>query len=415
MAVFRQYDPYHRSDRSAQDRRRHREKVEKAIKENLGDIVAEEAIISSDGKKKVKIPIKGIKEYRFVYGSNARGTATGTGKEKRGDKFAQNTGKKGKQGAGDSPGEEIYETEVTIDELIDYLFEDLELPFNERKKFREVLSERMAKRKGYSQHGLRHRLDKKKSLIQKIKRKQGTLRAAQDFNGNPNTPQKVCSTGNDEAAAKPRDDQEEEERFPFHEQDLRYKRVVETIKKHSNAVCFCIMDTSGSMDKTKKYLARTFYFLLYRFLQTKYRHVEIVFIAHHTEAKEVDENTFFHKGESGGTFISSGYLKALEVIEERFDPSMWNVYIFHCSDGDNWDSDNEKAVRAAEKMAGISNLFGYGEIKPDSPYRSWESSMIQVFKQIKAENFHTLTIRDKSDIWPVFKKFLSKEKAEEVA
>ena len=117
------------------------------------------------------------------------------------------------------------------------------------------------------------------------------------------------------------------------------------IKKESNAVVMCIMDTSGSMDTMKKYLARSFFFLLYQFITTRYRNVEIVFIAHHTEASEVTEEEFFHKGESGGTFISSGYLKALEIIQERYHPSLWNIYAFHCSDGDNFDSDNPAALR----------------------------------------------------------------------
>ena len=122
--------------------------------------------------------------------------------------------------------------------------------------------------------------------------------------------------------------------------------MVTDMRKESNAVVLCIMDTSGSMDTMKKYLARSFFFLLYQFIRTKYRNVEIVFIAHHTEANEVTEEEFFHKGESGGTFISSGYQKALEIIQARYHPSLWNVYAFHCSDGDNFDSDNPAALRA---------------------------------------------------------------------
>ena len=111
------------------------------------------------------------------------------------------------------------------------------------------------------------------------------------------------------------------------------------------------MDTSGSMDTMKKYLARSFFFLLYQFIVSKYRNVEIVFIAHHTEAHEVTEEEFFHKGESGGTFISSGYQKALEIIAARYHPSLWNVYAFHCSDGDNFDSDNAAALRDAKELS----------------------------------------------------------------
>src|SRR6202040_3517240 len=110
-------------------------------------------------------------------------------------------------------------------------------------------------------------------------------------------------------------------RYPFHQNDLRYKHVEIDTKEESNAAVICIMDTSGSMDTMKKYLARSFFFLLYQFISTRYRNVEIVFVAHHTEALEVTEDEFFHKGEAGGTFISSGYQKALEIIAERYHPS----------------------------------------------------------------------------------------------
>jgi uncharacterized sporulation protein YeaH/YhbH (DUF444 family) len=172
------------------------------------------------------------------------------------------------------------------------------------------------------------------------------------------------------------------------------------------------MDTSGSMDTMKKYLARSFYFLLYQFIATRYRNVEIVFIAHHTEASEVTEEEFFHKGESGGTFISSGYQKGLDIIAERYHPSLWNIYAFHCSDGDNFDSDNPAALKAAEELAELSNLFGYGEIKPLGS-RYYESSMLNVFRRLQAPNFHTVLIERKEDIWPSFKAFLAKDRFKE--
>src|SRR4029079_9012342 len=109
---------------------------------------------------------------------------------------------------------------------------------------------------------------------------------------------------------------------------------------------------------------RGFFFLFYQFRFPKFRGVGIVFISHHTEAREVTEEEFFHKGESGGTFISSGYNKALEIIEERYHPAPWNVAVFHCSDGDNFESDNEAALKAAQELTRTANLFGYGEIKP---------------------------------------------------
>ena len=193
---------------------------------------------------------------------------------------------------------------------------------------------------------------------------------------------------------------------------MTFRHLITDTKKESNAVVLCVMDTSGSMDTMKKYLARSFFFLLYQFIVTKYRNVEIVFIAHHTEANEVTEEEFFHKGESGGTFISSGYQKALDIIASRYHPSLWNLYAFHCSDGDNFDSDNPAALRAAKELADVCNLFGYGEIKPLGS-RYYESSMLNIFRRLEADNFQTVLIERKEDIWPSFKAFLAKDRGRE--
>jgi uncharacterized sporulation protein YeaH/YhbH (DUF444 family) len=174
------------------------------------------------------------------------------------------------------------------------------------------------------------------------------------------------------------------------------------------------MDTSGSMDTMKKYLARCFFFLLFQFIRSKYRNVELVFIAHHTEAKEVTEEEFFHKGESGGTLISSSYQKALDIIIERYHPTLWNIYAFHCSDGDNFDTDNANALRTAKELTEVCNLFGYGEIKPMGS-RAYESSMLNVFRRLDADNFQTVLIERKEDVWPSFKALLAKERVAESA
>jgi sporulation protein YhbH len=189
------------------------------------------------------------------------------------------------------------------------------------------------------------------------------------------------------------------------EDDLRYHRVREDTKKDFNAVVICIMDVSGSMDQTKKYLARSFYFLLYQFIRLKYATVEVVFVAHTTTAKEVNENEFFHKGESGGTYISSGYEKAMEIIEQRYNPASWNVYAFHCSDGDNWVEDNKKTMEYANKLCEVCNLFGYGEITPG--YVAVGSTIKAEFqKNVDKKNFHIITMTKKEDIVPGLKKML---------
>ena len=383
--LFRQYTPSsQRSDRSARDRLRHRDKVKESIRDNIGDILAEESIIGRDGDQLIKVPIKSIKEYRFIYGENAPGVAQGDGDEAPGDVVGKDE-KPGEGKAGDQPGVDVLETEISIEDLIDIMFEDLELPMLDRKAMKKVICEDARRRKGHRKVGIRPRLDKRLTALNRVKRK-------------------LASRGKLNPG-------EEDERFPFHKDDMRYFYISPKEREESNAVVLCIMDTSGSMGTTKKYLARSFYFLLYQFVRQRYQNVEVVFIAHHTEAKEVTEQEFFHKVESGGTYISSGYRKAIELIEDRYHPSLWNVYAFHCSDGDNFYSDNDRAVDATFELCKLCNLFGYGEIKPvGSSYYS--GTMLEIFGQIQLPNFHTSLIEKKEDLWPAFKSFLTKEAVE---
>ena len=139
--------------------------------------------------------------------------------------------------------------------------------------------------------------------------------------------------------------------------------------------------------------------------------VEIAFVAHTTVAKEVNENDFFHRGESGGTYISSGYEKALELIEERYNPANWNIYTFHCSDGDNWGEDNDKAVELANKLCDTCNLFGYGEIKTSS-YTS--TIMSRYLEDVNKPNFTAVKITRKEDVWKAFTQMLAVESGKSV-
>ena len=337
------------------------------------------------------MPIRSIKEYRFIYGDNSPGAAQGDGNQKPGD--VVDSGQEGQgpgQGAGSQAGVDAFETDITLEELIAIMFDDLELPELEKKSLKEIISDDARKRKGHRKAGIKPRLDKRATARNRVRR----LRAIK--------------------GSREIDMEDEEQRFPFHKDDMSYFHIAPTSKETSNAVVFCIMDTSGSMGTVKKYLARSFYFLLFQFVRQKYTNVEVVFIAHHTEAKEVTEGDFFHKVESGGTYISSGYRKALDIINDRYHPSLWNIYAFHCSDGDNFYSDNERALQAAEELCKVCNLFGYGEIKPSgSAYYS--GSMLEVFGQIKAPNFHMITIEKKEDLWEGFRSFLMKDRASGVS
>lgn len=368
---------------------RHRQKLKDTIRDNIADIIAEESIIGRDQNKVIKIPIRSIKEYRFIYGENNPGAAQGNGDQKPGDVVDKGSpdGQGQGQGGGNEPGVDAIETDVTLEELIEIMFEDLDLPDLERKSLKHVVTDDARKRKGHRHAGIRPRLDKKLTAKNRIKRKLAV------------------------SGSRGVDFDDEENRFPFHKDDFRYHHIAPTEREQSNAVIFCIMDTSGSMGTVKKYLARSFYFLLFQFVRQKYQNVEVVFIAHHTDAKEVTEEDFFHKVESGGTYISSGYKKALDIINDRYHPTLWNIYAFHCSDGDNFYSDNERALQAAEDLCKVCNLFGYGEIKPSgSAYYS--GSMLEIFSQIKAENFQMVVIERKEDLWASFKAFLTKDRSD---
>lgn len=390
MAIFRDYtnNPIDH-DRSIEDRRRHRQLVEKSIKENLGDILSEESIVGESKNKKFKIPIKGIKEYQFVYGKNSKGVATGVGNEKRGQKIGsgENAPGQGNKGAGNSEGDDVYETEITLEELLDYIAEDLNLPNLDEKKYSEIINETSGKKRGYQTHGIRPRFAKKKTVATKIARKQCKKRALSEL-------------GNEE----------ELERFPFIDDDLRYYRVKVKPKKVSNAVMIFIMDASGSMDVTKKYLARSYFFVLATFLKRKYNNIAFEFIYHTTVAKRVDEYEFFHRSESGGTYISSGINEALALIEEKYPIAAWNIYPIYASDGDNWSEDNERAVKAVKKICEISNMFGYAELLPST----YTTTMYHKFKkEITNEKFVPVIIKEKKDLWEALKVMLRKELKEE--
>lgn len=418
------------SDRTAGDALRHRQKMKDSVKGGIADLISEESIIGKSRDKIIKVPIRGVKEYRFIYGSNETGTGQGSGDTKSGDVLGKKDGQRQPgDRAGDQPGVDYYETEITLDELIEIMFEDLELPEMEKRALRYIVSERESRHLGYRKVGIRVRLDKKRTAKAHVRRKiaSGYTGFREEF------PEFITREDYEEMCRQfadfpftqnqikawyypiPGDPAKMQRRFPHNKEDLYYKHMEPDVKVESNAVVFCIMDTSGSMDTMKKYLARAFFFLLYQFVCTKYRAVEVIFIGHHTEGKEVTEEEFFHKGESGGTFISSGYDRALEVIKERYDPILWNIYAFHCSDGDNFESDNPIAVKRAAELCEVANLFGYGEIKPVGS-RYYEGSMINLFKKDleKYKNYHACNITKKEEVWSSFKEFLKHERVREV-
>ncbi|MEI2357631.1 sporulation protein YhbH [Mesobacillus zeae] len=364
------------------DQQRHQEKVQEAIKNNLPDLITEESIVMSNGREVVKIPIRSLDEYkiRYNYDKNKH-VGQGKGDSQVGDVVARDgSGQPGPgkgQGAGDQAGEDFYEAEVSIMELEEALFKELELPNLQRKQNQEQTVEDI-EFNDIRKTGLMGNIDKKRTMISAYKRNAMTGKPA--FH-------------------------------PIYKEDLKFKTWNEVIKPDSKAVVLAMMDTSGSMGIWEKYMARSFFFWMTRFLRTKYETVDIEFIAHHTEAKVVTEEDFFSKGESGGTICSSAYRKSLELIDEKYDPQKFNIYPFHFSDGDNLTSDNARCVKLVEQLMKVSNMFGYGEVNQYNRH----STLMSAYKNVKDDKFHYFILKQKADVFHAMKSFFREESKEKMA
>ncbi|MEC0332860.1 sporulation protein YhbH [Paenibacillus macerans] len=356
-----------------QDQQRHQEKVREVIRQNLPDLVTEENIIMSDGKQIIKVPLRNLEEYRFIHNyQKQKHVGQGDGSSEVGDVLGQDSPKdNGKGGkAGDRPGIDYVEADISIEELEDMLFEELELPFIQEKDKDELETESY-RFNDIRKKGLMSNIDKKRTILENLRR-----------NATAGTPGIHGITPD----------------------DLRYKTWEEVVIPHSNAVIIAMMDTSGSMGAFEKYCARSFFFWMTRFLRRQYEKVEIVFLAHHTEAKEVSEEEFFTRGESGGTICSSVYQKALEIIDSRYPPSSYNIYPFHFSDGDNLTSDNERCTKLIVELMKRCNLFGYGEV---NQYNRG-STLMSAYRNIKQEKFMYYVIKEKGEVWSALKRFFHK-------
>ena len=359
------------------DQARHNEKVKEAIKGNLAGIVGEESIITADGDKLVKVPIRSLElpHFRFDNGRKSH-VGQGQGGTKVGDVLGQGPGQqngpgRGK-GAGQEPGVDYYEADITVEELAAMVFEDLGLPFLKPKGRHEIESETVRFNE-IRRRGIMSNLDKKRTILENLRR--NAREGAAAFGG-------------------------------LNSDDLRFKTWERDIKHETNAVVIAMRDVSGSMGEFEKYITRSFYFWMVRFLRTRYNQVRIVFVTHHTEAREVDEDAFFNLGESGGTKVSSAYELALEIVEERFNPAQWNIYPFHFSDGDNWgEVDNQRCRDLVQQLLECCNVFGYGEIQEGG--RRSLSTLMATFNGIEDERFIGVTIASKDQVYPALRKFFS--------
>ncbi len=366
------------SEKGKNDAARHREKIDEHIRKNIKDAIAETPIITDRKGKKVKIPVKGLRDYKFVYGTNKKGQqgGVGQGEGEPGD-IIERIPKRGKGGPGDDkggagqePGVDYMETEVDIDYLIKIMFEDLGLPWIEEKTKARQLVPKGWKFTTISKVGVESRVHKLRTMKEAIYRTSMYVREIMEETGcSEGTAHQVLvqAQGDIEKAihfiqTNTIDDSIPSGSIYIEEEDKRYKQIEEDVEYHSNAVLICMMDISASMTTQKKYLARSMLFWLNEFLKKEYEFVEVRFITHTTSAKLVSEEDFFYKGESGGTSCHTAFDLANYTIDTEYPLNEWNVYCVYISDGEDFNTD--RTIESIKEMLKKEiNMLAYTEIQ----------------------------------------------------
>jgi len=353
-----------------QDLERLEEKIKEALKKNIRQYITQEAIITGNGEKKVKIPIKGLQlpEFRFSEGkgNGSEGIGSGNGDLKEGDKVQAAPANK----AGEGTVDHMYEEEVSIDDLVELAFSELGLPDMDENAQRYIASA-TENFNDIRKCGPVSRLDIKRTLKNNLRR--------------------------NIIAGQPRIK-------GFIKDDLRYKSYEIRYEFKTNAVILAMMDVSGSMTDHKKYLVRMTLFWIKKYLERIYEGLTFAFIIHDTEAKEVGEELFFHTTTGGGTYISSACKLAKEVIDKNFNPSEWNIYAFYFSDGENWENDNETAVASIEELLGKCKMFYYGQVG-DERYGTFNETLEKGID--KHESIVISIIKNESEIANGIERFLN--------
>jgi sporulation protein YhbH len=385
-------------NKGTKDAARHRKKVDKAIRDNIQNVIGEESIITRrDGKKTVKVPVRGLRDFQFKYGKQGM-AGVGQGDKKAGDILDERTIGDGNGGASGERGSDFLETEVDIDYLIQIMFEDLGLPYLEDKDKNSTIISKGWKSESVSKVGPQSRIHKKRTMLEAIKR--NAVFSGEVMN------QTGCTVEDAGRALKQakfdllkaidiiKDGKlngDTEAAFAIDDVDLRYKTIEEDIEICSNAVVIAKMDVSGSMDIKKKYLVRSLLFWMVEFLKSQYEHVQIRFIQHADVATEVDEDTFFHRGTTGGTMCHTAIDKAISMIDAEYPTDEWNIYSLYCSDGEDFRED--LTVSSIEDLLGKVNMFSYIEVKPESDY----SNLMPAIK--KKWNFDERKIGNQGNFW----------------
>ena len=425
-------------DKSLGNRRRFIRRVRKQVKDAVDEAVRQRSISDVNRGDKIGVPTDGIQEPFFHW-------SPGTGERARvlpgnktfgvGDRIRKPQGgaggERGKEGADDGEGEDDFLFVLSREEFLDIFFEDLELPDLVKRTLREVDTVE-PKRAGFSTTGNPSNVSVKNTMRNAMGRRIALKRPQ-----NAEIKALQAELFELEAVANPTQEQrkrriavqaelealvQRQKAIPYIDPlDVRYRTFEQRPQPNANAVMFCLMDVSASMGEREKDLAKRFFVLLHLFLERRYDRIDVVFIRHTHNAQEVDEDTFFHARDTGGTVVSTALVEMQRIIEDRYPANEWNIYAAQASDGDNFPGDSERCLQLMqdEIMARIQ-YFAYIEIieEAEAEFLNSDASGVELWRTYKRvanawPNFAMKRIARPADIYPVFRELFSRNKTEE--
>ncbi|GAB3091937.1 YeaH/YhbH family protein [Aestuariicella hydrocarbonica] len=414
-------------NKSTVNRQRFLKRYRKHIQKAVSDAVGQRSITDIDKGEQISIPGKDITEPIFHHGQGGKNTNVLPGNKDfiAGDKIPRPPGGEGGGGSGSGAsdqGEGIDEFvfQITQEEFLDFMFEDLELP-NLIKRQLAGSEEFKMRRAGIANEGNPGRINIVRSLRsanarrialtsgkrKKLRQLEEELKHEEGLDAALRNQLRIDALEAEIEALRHRIN-----RVPWLDDfDLKYNLHVKDPVPRSKAVMFCLMDVSGSMNQATKDIAKRFFILLYLFLQRNYEHTEVVFIRHHTSAKEVDEQEFFYSRETGGTIVSSALKLMKEILDKRYPISEWNIYGAQASDGDNWNDDSSTCSQLLMKdLLPKLQYYSYIEITPRDHQALWRE-----YQEVQAnfgDVFAMQQIIDVRDIYPVFRELFQKRAAQ---
>lgn len=405
-------------NKSATNRERFIRRYSDQVKRAIDGMVSDRSIKHMDKGGDVRIPVKDISEPAFRHGSGGDREMVHPGNRtfNQGDRIQRpesGGGSGGEGGSGQGEGSDSFEFSLSREEFMKLFFDDLELPRLARSITGSVADPKL-QRAGYTRYGASTNLSVVRSLRNALGRRIA-LRAAVKRQFDQAKAELATLSLEKESNRLDRlmeleisEFKRRLSRVPFLDEiDLRYRHRITVPQPITQAVMFCLMDVSASMDEYKKDLAKRFYTLLYLFLARKYEKVDVIFIRHTENAEEVDEEHFFHDPQTGGTVVYSALELMHQIVQARYPSLSWNIYGAQVSDGDAFGADPEKSRGFLEtQLLPLTRYYAYIEV-PDllTPVSTLASS----YKRISAGHFAMREVRERREIYPVLRDLFKRE------